>query len=344
MPENVSTKSTPEEIEEQSLDRKKGETALAVIKRYARSAEIQKRFENMLGNQAGKSYIESIIIAATNDEALQQCSPKSIMISAMRAASLKLSVDPALRQAHLVPFNKNATLIVDYHGLVQLTTQTGMYRVAPNVSPVFEGEIVEVNRFSGVVNISGTKAGDTIIGWVGYFRDINGVERYLYMTNKECDAHGEKYNPGGFHSKKSAWATDRDKMRRKTVLRMLVTQWGYYSPAVKTVLFDENSQEVIDAQLEDLPEPEDVAHVEEEEESPEQRTESQNLSQLGFSPDPVPDRLWNDWRNLCIRAGKVGLPFAHVKRENITQPEMKAAYDELLRFVLDAEEQATVGA
>jgi len=251
-PKNETTHVTQEEIKQQQKERVKQQTALAIIKEYARSSEIQTRFENMLGGQSGKNYIESVIIAVTNNDALQKCDPRSIMVSAMRAASLKLSVDPALKQAHLVPFGQAATLIVDYHGLVQLTTQTGMYIDAPHVGPVYKGETIKENRFNGKIELEGNKQSDEIIGWLGYFKDIYHNERYLYMTNEECDAHGKRYNPRGFASKNSAWSTDREKMRRKTVLRQLVSHWGYFSPATKQVLFEEH--EVIDGMVEDMPE------------------------------------------------------------------------------------------
>jgi len=274
MPKDVTTHATKKSIAAQQADRKKKETALATIKRYALSPEVQQRFENMLGNRSGKTYTESIIIAVTNNEELQKCDPKSIMVSAMRAASLKLSVDPALKQAHLVPFKGSATLIVDYHGLVQLTTQTGMYIDAPHVGPVYKGETIEVNRLNGKISLSGEKKSDEIIGWLGYFKDIYHSERYLYMTNEECDAHGKKYNPGGFNSSRSAWATDREKMRRKTVLRQLVSRWGHFSPSTKQIIFEE--EETIEAEIEDMPEPEIV------EPEPSGRTEQENLEQLGF--------------------------------------------------------------
>jgi recombination protein RecT len=273
MPNNVTTSTTKQEIDQQQKQRQAESRSLAIIKQYARSEEIQTRFENMLGNQAGKNYIESVIIAVTNNDGLQKCDPKSIMISAMRAASLKLSVDPALHQAHLVAYKNVCTLIPDYHGLVQLTVQTGMYIDPPNVSEVYEGEKVETNRFTGKVVISGEKKSDKIIGWIGYFKDIYGNERFLYMTNEECDAHGKRYNPGGFASEKSAWATDREKMRRKTVLRQLVSRWGYYSPATKQILFEE--PEIIDAQVQDLPEP---GEPQEQEHIP----ADESIKQMGF--------------------------------------------------------------
>jgi len=117
----------------------KERTGLAKVKAYAEMEEVQKRFVKLLGDRDGQAYVESVVIAVANNKQLQLCSPQSIMISAMRAASLKLSVDPIMKQAHLVPMGNEATLIVDYHGLVQLSTNTGYYEIAPNVFEVYKG-------------------------------------------------------------------------------------------------------------------------------------------------------------------------------------------------------------
>lgn len=215
---------------------KRNPTSLDVIKAYAKNTEIQERFANLLGPQGGRQYVESILIAVANSDALQNCSPKSIMVAGMRAASLRLSVDPILKQAHLVPYGKEATLIPDYHGLCMLTEQTGMYEIAPNVFEVYAGEIVNTDRFSGRITISGSKTADVIIGWCGYFKSRMGTERYLYMTNDDCDAHAKKYNPRGYNNPSGVWAKETDKMRRKTVLRILVLRWGHFSPAHAAIL------------------------------------------------------------------------------------------------------------
>jgi recombination protein RecT len=221
-------------------------------------ADVQKRFSNLLGDRDGRAYVESIVIAVSNNSNLQMCSPKSIMISAMRAASLKLSVDPIMKQAHLVPMGKEATLIVDYHGIVQLSVNTGYYEIAPNVFEIWEGETVKMDRFSGKISLEGERASDTVIGWCGYFKAKNGTERWLYMTNEECDAHGKKYSKA-FNSPKSGWTTEREKMRRKTVLRLLVSRWGNFSPQVQNVIMQE--EPAIDAEAFELPDDSTVADV-----------------------------------------------------------------------------------
>ena len=252
-------------------------TGLAKIKAYAEMAEVKQRFVNLLGDRDGRAYVESVVIATANNKDLQGCSPKSIMISAMRAASLKLSVDPIMKQAHLVPFAKEATLIIDYHGLVQLSTNTGYYEIAPNVFEVYEGETVKLERFSGKVDIVGERTGDKVIGWCGYFKAKNGTERYLYMTNDECDAHGQKYNPGGYNNKRSAWTTDHEKMRRKTVLRQLVSRWGNFSPQVQSVITSMADEVPIDAETFDLPGDENIVVPEQP-----KHDEKEILTQLGF--------------------------------------------------------------
>lgn len=246
--------------------------ALAQVKAYAELDEVKKRFINLLGDRDGKAYVESVVIAVSANSSLQTCSPKSIMVSAMRAASLKLSVDPIMKQAHLVPMGNEATLIVDYHGLVQLSVNTGYYEIPPNVFEVYEGEDVKLERFSGRITIEGTRASDKVIGWCGYFKAKNGTERWLYWTNEECDAHGKKYSKA-YNSPRSGWNTDREKMRRKTVLRNLVSRWGNFSPQVQSVIMQD--EPAIEAQLEDMPSDENLAVPEQP-----KRTQAELLHEL----------------------------------------------------------------
>lgn len=257
-------------------------TSLAKVKTYAELAEVKQRFINLLGEAGGRSYVESVVIAVSNKPELQRCSPKSIFISAMRAASLKLSVDPALRQAHLVPYGDEATLIVDYHGLLTLSTNTGYYQHAPHVSEVYEGETVKINRFTGACEVEGEKVSNTVIGWLAYFKAKNGTERWEYMTNEEIDAHAQKYNPKGFAKQNGVWHKEREKMRRKTVLRILLTKWGNFSPEVKALIQQDEPENIIEATFE-MPSDENIVIPEKDPTAQDhERTTEENLKQLGF--------------------------------------------------------------
>lgn len=250
--------------------------ALAKVKTYAEIEEVKQRFVNLLGEAGGKNYVESVVIAVANNSALQKCSPKSIFVSAMRAASLKLSVDPALKQAHLVPYGDTATLIVDYHGLLTLSINTGYYEHAPHVAEVWEGETPKINRFTGAVTIEGEKTSDKIIGWLAYFKAKNGIERWEYMTNEQIDAYAQKYNPRGYSSPNGVWNKEREKMRRKTVLRILLNKWGNFSPEVKQLIQIDEPGNIIDATLE-MPSDEGLVVPE-----PEHHTVEELKTQLGF--------------------------------------------------------------
>ena len=262
-------------------DWKKHKNGLEKVKAYAEMEAVKQRFVNLLGNRDGRAYVESVVIAVANNEKLQLCTPKSIMISAMRAASLKLSVDPIMKQAHLVPMGDTATLIVDYHGLVQLSVNTNYYEIAPNVFEVYDGEDVKLERFSGKITIEGQRINDKIIGWCGYFKAKNGSERYLYMTNEECDAHGAKYSRGfDYKDKKgnftSMWKKEPDAMRRKTVLRLLVSRWGNFSPQVQNVIMQEE-EVTIDAETMDMPDDDNIIV-----EGKPERTQEEIMQELGF--------------------------------------------------------------
>lgn len=257
---------------DQSITQSK--TQLDKIKAYAAMDEVQKRFVTLLGDKVGRAYVESVVIAVANNDDLQKCTASSIMISAMRAASLHLSVDPLLHQAHLVPMGKDAMLILDYRGLQQLSINTGYYEIAPFVGEVYEGESVKIkNRFSGEVEVVGERVSDKVIGWLAYFKGKQGDERWLYMSNEECDAHGKKYSKS-FSSGRSAWQTDREKMRRKTVLRQLLTRYGNFSPEIKSAITQE---EVVDGETFNLPSDDSVILPEKE-----LRSQSEILGQMGF--------------------------------------------------------------
>lgn len=71
---------------------------LTKIREYARSDEIIKRFAEVMGDQNAMSFVSSVLLAVADNPTLQECTPQSIMTAAMRAATLRLSCDPAIKQ------------------------------------------------------------------------------------------------------------------------------------------------------------------------------------------------------------------------------------------------------
>jgi recombination protein RecT len=217
------------------------------ITKYMQNDMVKARFAELMGESNASAYVASVILAVANSPALQECEPKSVYSSALRAASLRLSVDPATKQAYLVPYGKRATLIVGWKGLYDMAIRTGRYRYI-NTRAVYEGEEVTEQFPSGFHAINGfRKTGGALIGWLGAFEMVNGYAKTVYMTVEEITQHRDKYSPG--HTRKdSAWVTNPEAMQKKTVLRRLLMQWGYLDPSDAAQLAEiESEGEVIDA-------------------------------------------------------------------------------------------------
>lgn len=333
------TSATDESRQLQVTERQEKKTALDRIRAYAEMDEVKKRFINLLGKEEGQAYIESIVIAVARDDRLQACTPKSIMIQAMRAASLKLSVDPIMEQAHLVAYGKEAQLIPDYHGLVQMSVNTNYYKFAPETNPVYVGEEVKVDRLTGEVTITGEPTNEKTKGWVSYYEAKNGIKRWLYMTNEECDKHAETYNPGGYGSKDSPWnnkgGANRDKMRRKTCLRIFIKRYGNFSPVMQKFIMTEEAP--IDAETFEMPDVPEVKNA------PEIKTDpAANVSILtgNGNPEPIKDKTWADWEHWQERATKVQISLSNVKRAETTETDLRNYLTEVIPGILDAERQA----
>lgn len=267
--------------EEKAIEPKQEEAAITKVTKYLDSEIVKARFADVLGDRNVGSYIASVMITVKDSEALLKCSPASIYTSALRAASLRLSVDPATGQAYLVPFGGHATLVVGYKGLYDMAVRTGKYRYI-NVGPIYEGMVVEENPITGFHTITGARNGDKIIGWIGAFEmnpargQTTGFGKTLYMTVEEIHAHAKEYSKG-YDNPKGTWKKETKKMERKTVLRLLIRKWGYLDPADAEVLNEAEEESVIEASADIY----DIPEYNEEEEKP-RKSEQEIMKELGY--------------------------------------------------------------
>ena len=246
------------------------------IKEYGRSPEIIERFAEIVGKHNAGGYVQSAILAVANNEALQKCTPQSIFASALRAATVQLLCEPSLGQAYLVPFKDKATFIIGYKGLYQLALRTGKYRFI-NVSPIYEGELVFEDRFTGEVSLNGGRTSNTVIGYLASFQLTSGFSKSLYMTIDEIHAHADKYSKS-INYATSPWKTNRVEMERKTVLRLLLSRYGYIDPKDALAISDDTEAD------EELPEAEGMTIIEGD-----SRTLNRVVEDLGFEPDDEPE-------------------------------------------------------
>jgi phage RecT family recombinase len=242
------------------------------LRTYIRQPEVMTRFEEILGKWQASAYVASVLIAVASNEALQVCSFSSVASSALRAATLRLSCDPATGQAYLVPFSKKATLVVGYKGLYHMALRTGKYRFI-NVAKVREGEYVEEDWMTGLHKLRGSKTGDKVIGWCLFFELFSGYAKSFYMSVDEIHEHAQRYSKS-YNRQDSPWKTNPADMEKKTVLRLGLSKWGYLDP------HDVLSMNATDEQ--DLPDDNTV----DAEFSAAPRPANQIMSELGFDPEP----------------------------------------------------------
>lgn len=247
----------------------------ALIKKYSKSEEIQQIFQGIVGEDRANSYIYSVIVAVSANQDLQKCTPQSIFRSAARAATLGLSCDPALGQAHLVPFKDEATLIPGWRGIRDMAYRTGQVAVI-NVGFLAKGQEWIEDQLTGKSRIEGKPDSATPIGYFAYLKTLSGREHTLYMSIDEIRDHKEKYAKG-YQRSQSAWNTDFEKMAKKTVLSQLLKRWATLDPTGAVVANLESATDSID----DMPDPNTVTVINPHE----GKSNEQLLSELGFPPD-----------------------------------------------------------
>lgn len=229
---------------------------IKAISTYLKHESVVASFAGALGGteSGALAYVAAVIVAVANDTKLQKCTKESIYIQSIRAATLKLSCDPGMRQAYLVPFGNKATLIIGYKGLYDLAVRTGRYRFI-HVHPIKQGIHVIENPITGEVTFEGTITNSKEnVGWLASFKmtpEFGGLEKSLYMSVEDIHEHKEKYSKGHDRTD-SAWKTAKNQMERKTVLRRLINDWGYIDP-VDAALFNPEAPEAISDDVIDIP-------------------------------------------------------------------------------------------
>ena len=224
------------------------DTAVQIFNR----PDILEKFQAIL--KGGTSaYIQSALLCIADNPKLMECTPQSLIKSALRSATLGLSLDPALRQGFMIPrYDKKvkgqaASFQPHYNGLYQLAQRTGKYR-AINVSPIYEGEqvfedvrtglhayrhsnsstfLAPSDQISGLDNgyrdVTSGKNSGKVIGYLGYFRTMDGLEKSVWMTVAEIHEHAQKWAPENYASEYGAWQDDKKRpiMEMKTVFIQL---------------------------------------------------------------------------------------------------------------------------
>lgn len=227
---------------------------------------VQQQFKNALGEHKD-AFVASLIDLYNGDKALQTCSTNALVCEALKAAVLQLPLNKALGFAYIVVYNNSKkddhgewikvptpTFILGYKGYIQMAMRTGQYKTI-NADFVHEGELRFANRLTGEIALDGEKKSDKIVGYFCYIELLNGFSKTLYMSVEEMAKYAKRYSPSvGYKttvemlianaeknepSKKVGWEGNFNDMALKTVIRRLLSKYGYLSVEMQTAMSDE---------------------------------------------------------------------------------------------------------
>lgn len=224
-------------VENNGVQQKQKQNINQIMNAMLDGEKMRSRFDELLGKRAPQ-FISSVVSLVNADKNMQLAfyeSPMTVIQSALKAATFDLPIDQNLGYAYIVPFkNKGvmtANFILGWKGMHQLALRTGAYKTI-NVIDIREGELKSYNRLTEEVEIVFEEDEDKrealpVVGYVGYYKLVNGAEKTIYMTIKQIENHEKKNRKGDFMGK--GWRDDWDAMARKTVYRRLIGKWGVMS-------------------------------------------------------------------------------------------------------------------
>lgn len=261
---------------------------------------IRTQLENALRSNA-PTFCAALIELFSNDTKLQRCDPALVVKEALKAAVLRLPINKALGQAFIIAYNNTKTLEdgrkvkvyeptfqIGYKGLYQLAMRTGQYRII-NADVVYDGELRKKSKLTGEIDLDGERKFDKVIGYFAYIELLNGYHKALYMTVEEVATHAKRYSKALMYAREVTvesliglsllpvvadsgslgWLGNFHGMAIKTVLRNLLSKYGYLSVELQQALASDEISETGKATTtttalptkEDAPAPTDIQTV-----------------------------------------------------------------------------------
>ena len=198
-------------------------TNIKTISTFINSNSIKAKFTEILGKKAN-GFIASLLSVVNNNELLKKADQNSIYTAALMAASLELPINPNLGLAYIVPYKGKAQFQLGYRGFKQLAQRSGQF-LAINETDVRKGEIKNYDRLSGQIEFEWNqditkRLKLPVVGYVSYFKLLNGFESTLYMTVEELQAHAKKYSQTYKKYNTGLWKDEFDGMAKKTVSKL----------------------------------------------------------------------------------------------------------------------------
>lgn len=191
------------------------------IKKMFQSPEVLKAVKEALPNVGiGPDYLARVFITQiTETPKLLECTPVSLTKALVRSAELALQPGSALGQCYLIPYGKEAKLMIGYRGMLEIVRRSGEVRSC-KAEVVYEqdefeyyvdevGEKINHKKSLRPIKERGSMVGAYFIVWF-----LNGGVSITHMTSEEIETIRKKHSKGG-----NIWKDHPEEMSKKTVIR-----------------------------------------------------------------------------------------------------------------------------
>jgi recombination protein RecT len=225
------------EIKEVSKEKREPTT----VKEHINSEAFREKLRVALPKHLTPERFAGVALTQINtNPGLLNCTQESLFKCLLQLGQIGL--EPDGRRAHLVPFGKECTLLIDYKGLVELALRNGdVARIHADV--VYESEVdagdfiynrgrVEKHNKSLMPNRG------TVVAAYAEVEFLNGSAKAEVMTREEIEAIRKEAKSAN----SMPWTKHWNEMAKKTVFRRLA-KWLPLSPEIRESMEgDDDSQ------------------------------------------------------------------------------------------------------
>ena len=156
-------------------------------------------------------FVASVVSAVSANPLLQDCTPQSIISSALQGEALELSPSQTLGEYYLVPYKKTVKDIkenfvkislcqfqIGTAGRIQLAMRTGLYRDL-DAMEIREGEYKGKDKRTGkpvveFIEDDDERESKAIIGYYAYYELLNGFFKAIYLTKAKVIEHAKRFS------------------------------------------------------------------------------------------------------------------------------------------------------
>ncbi|MEM4997422.1 recombinase RecT [Priestia sp. SB1] len=223
---------------------------------FMRTDEVKNMVSKLLSDERKREqFMSSVISLQGEDSNLQDATRGSILKACLRAATLDLPIDKNLGFAWVIAYKtkvkdgdttrevKLAQCQLGYKAFIQFALRTGKYHKI-NAIPIYKGQLKGYNYLTEEYELDfSVEPSSDIIGYMGYFKLLDGFEKTVYWSKADIEAHRQKFSKQAYGF---GWKENFDAMALKTVVKGMLNKWGLLTTQLQNDLKEAEESERID--------------------------------------------------------------------------------------------------